>query len=159
MAETGKKAFIIGHPVAHSRSPVIHRHWLAKHGIAGSYERVDVAPDDLAAFVSALPESGFVGGNVTLPHKEAVCALVDELDEAARQIGAANTLWLRDGKVHAGNTDVVGFAANLDLSAPLWREAQTALVLGAGLRPSTVSACCSTRRCRASSAGSARARR
>src|SRR5690606_14648725 len=105
MAEAGKKAFVIGHPVAHSRSPVIHGHWLAEHGIAGSYERIDVAPDDLAAFVGALPESGFVGGNVTLPHKEAICALVDELDDAARRIGAANTLWLGDGKVHAGNTD------------------------------------------------------
>lgn len=132
MAEASRKAFIIGHPVAHSRSPLIHGHWLREHGIAGSYERIDVAPGDVADFVRTLPTSGFVGGNVTLPHKQAVCALADELDDAAKQIGAANTLWVEDGKVHAGNTDTLGFSANLDRAAPRWRDAETALVLGAG---------------------------
>lgn len=132
MAEAQRKAFIIGHPVAHSRSPLIHGYWLKQHGIAGSYERIDVPPGEVADFVRALPESGFVGGNVTLPHKQAVCALADELDDATRQIGAANTLWIENGRVHAGNTDTLGFASNLDLAAPAWRSAGTALVLGAG---------------------------
>ncbi len=132
MAETPKKAFVIGHPVAHSRSPVIHGHWLAEHGIAGSYERIDVAPADLPDFIRRFAESGFAGGNVTIPHKETVLALVGRLDEAAELIGAVNTLWLADGVIHGGNTDAIGFSANLDQSAPQWRDVKSALVLGAG---------------------------
>jgi shikimate dehydrogenase len=132
MAESAKKAFVVGHPIAHSRSPLIHGHWLASFGIEGSYERIDVAPAGLATFVRDLPGSGFVGGNVTIPHKEEVCRLVARLDPAAEQIGAVNTLWIEDGEVRAGNTDAEGFAANLDIRAPDWRAARSALVLGAG---------------------------
>lgn len=133
MAEApGSKAFIVGHPVAHSRSPMIHGFWLRQLGISGSYERIDVAPAAFEAFMRELPRSGFAGGNVTIPHKEAAFALADRRDEAAELIGAANTLWLEDGKVCAGNTDAPGFAADLDQRAPAWREAGTALVLGAG---------------------------
>lgn len=133
MVETAaRKAFVVGHPIAHSRSPLIHRHWLEALGIAGSYERIDVHPDGIEAFLRALPQSGFVGGNVTIPHKEAAHRIADRLDPAADAIGAANTLWLEDGRLHAGNTDAHGFAANLDQSAPQWRQARTALVLGAG---------------------------
>ncbi|MCO5081481.1 MAG: shikimate dehydrogenase [Rhizobiaceae bacterium] len=126
------KAFVCGHPIAHSRSPKIHGYWLRQHGIAGSYEAVDVAPPDFAAFLRSLASHGFRGGNITIPHKEAAFALADCRDEAAEAIGAANTLWLEDGKLHASNTDAYGFAANLDARAPEWRRARAAVVLGAG---------------------------
>ncbi len=126
------KAFICGHPISHSRSPKIHGYWLGRHGIAGSYEAVDVAPPDFAAFLRLLASHGFRGGNITIPHKEAAFALADRRDEAAEAIGAANTLWLEDGKLQASNTDAYGFAANLDAGAPEWRRVRAAAVLGAG---------------------------
>lgn len=126
------KAFVCGHPIAHSRSPKIHGYWLRQHGIAGSYEAVDIAPLDFAAFLRSLASHGFRGGNITIPHKEAAFALADCRDEAAEAIGAANTLWLEDGKLHASNTDAYGFAANLDARAPEWRRVRAAVVLGAG---------------------------
>ena len=133
MAETaGNRAFVVGHPIAHSRSPLIHGYWLETLGIAGSYERLDVHPDAIDAFLRGLPRSGFVGGNVTIPHKQAAHRAADRLDAAAEAIGAANTLWLEDGRLVAGNTDAHGFAASLDSQAPGWRQARTALVLGAG---------------------------
>lgn len=127
-----RKAFVIGHPIAHSRSPKIHGYWLKNYGISGSYEAIDVAPGDLSAFLSALARDGFAGGNVTIPHKEAVFAAVNRRDEAAEQIGAVNTLWLEDGSLCAGNTDAHGFAANLDEYAPGWAGNGAAVVLGAG---------------------------
>lgn len=129
-----RRAFIIGDPVAHSRSPMIHRYWLKKHAIAGSYEPVRVIPDELPSFAERLKsgEAGFVGGNVTIPHKEAIFALADETEEVAELIGAANTLWLEDGKLNATNTDAYGFAANLDAEAPDWDTGKKAVVLGAG---------------------------
>lgn len=126
------KAFVVGHPVAHSRSPLIHGYWLETLGIQGSYERIDVHPGSIGRFLAELPRSGFSGGNVTIPHKEAAHRAADRLDEAAELIGAANTLWLEEGRLHAGNTDAYGFAASLDDAAPRWREGRTALVLGAG---------------------------
>ncbi len=133
MAETaGNRAFVVGHPIAHSRSPLIHGYWLETLGIAGSYERIDVHPDAIDAFLRGLPQSGFAGGNVTIPHKEAAHRLADRLDPAAEAIGAANTLWLEEGLLCAGNTDAHGFTANLDQEAHGWRQARTALVLGAG---------------------------
>ncbi|MFD9901424.1 shikimate dehydrogenase [Mesorhizobium sp. NPDC059025] len=131
MAEM-KKAFVIGHPIAHSRSPKIHGHWLKTYGIAGSYEAIDVMPGDLPAFLSAFGENGFNGGNVTIPHKEAVFAVVKRRDAAAEQIGAINTLWTEDGELRGGNTDAHGFAANLDEYAPGWAGNGPAVVLGAG---------------------------
>lgn len=129
-----RRAFIIGDPVAHSRSPMIHGHWLEKHAIAGSYEPVRVVPDELPSFAERLKsgEAGFVGGNVTIPHKEAIFALADETEEVAELIGAANTLWLEDGKLNATNTDAYGFAANLDAEASGWDTGKKAVVLGAG---------------------------
>lgn len=126
------RAFVCGHPVAHSRSPLIHGHWLKQHGIAGSYERIDVAPGDIGAFLAKLPESGFAGGNVTIPHKEAAFAAVPVRDAAAEAIGAVNTLWLDDGRLHGGNTDALGFTGNLDAFAPDWRKGGIATVIGAG---------------------------
>ncbi|RAZ90049.1 shikimate dehydrogenase [Mesorhizobium hawassense] len=127
-----KKAFVTGHPIAHSRSPKIHGHWLAKYGIDGSYQALDVRPEDLAAFLGSLEQSGLSGGNVTIPHKEAAFALVERRDEAAEVIGAVNTLWLEDGVLWGGNTDGLGFAGNLDQYAPGWAANGPTVVLGAG---------------------------
>ncbi|BCG98952.1 shikimate dehydrogenase [Mesorhizobium loti] len=132
MAEATKKAFVTGHPIKHSRSPKIHGHWLAQHGIDGSYEAIDVAPQDFAEFIAALQANGFRGGNVTIPHKEAAFALVHRRDQAAEEIGAVNTLWFEDGLLWGGNTDGHGFAANLDDYAPGWANTGPAVVLGAG---------------------------
>ena len=132
MAEAMKKAFVTGHPIKHSRSPKIHGHWLAKHGIDGSYQAIDVAPQDFAQFLRTLEKNGYRGGNVTIPHKEVAFALVDRRDQAAEEIGAVNTLWFEDGALWGGNTDGHGFAANLDDHAPGWARNGPAVVLGAG---------------------------
>ncbi|RUV42464.1 MAG: shikimate dehydrogenase [Mesorhizobium sp.] len=127
-----KRAFVTGHPIAHSRSPKIHRYWLEEYGIDGSYQAIDVRPEDFAAFMKSLGENGYRGGNVTIPHKEAAYALVERRDEAAEAIGAVNTLWLEDGVLWGGNTDALGFAGNLDEHAPGWAANGPAVVLGAG---------------------------
>ncbi|MER9107715.1 shikimate dehydrogenase [Mesorhizobium sp. M0848] len=132
MAEVSKKAFVSGHPVKHSRSPKIHGHWLAKHGIDGSYLAIDVAPQDFAVFVKTLQANNYRGGNITIPHKEAAFALAERRDQAAQEIGAVNTLWFEDGVLWGGNTDGHGFAANLDDHAPGWASKGPAVVLGAG---------------------------
>jgi shikimate dehydrogenase len=127
------KAFVIGHPIAHSRSPLIHGQWLAEHGIDGSYEAIDVAPDALPGFFERLRSGEYAGGNVTIPHKEAVFALCDSVDPLATTIGAVNTLVVRDGKVHGSNTDYLGFLGNLDASAPGWSDGPNdAMIIGAG---------------------------
>jgi shikimate dehydrogenase len=129
------KAFVIGHPIAHSRSPLIHGHWLATLGLPGSYERIDVPPADLPAFIRGFGERGYAGGNVTIPHKEAAFELVDETTDVARRLGAVNTLWTEpDGRIVGHNTDGAGFTAGLaDAVGPNWtEEVETALVVGAG---------------------------
>lgn len=127
------KACVIGWPVEQSRSPLIHGHWLEKHGIDGSYSRQGVTQGNFEDFVRAMPGHGFAGGNVTVPHKEAALRCADVADESARDIGAANTLWFENGKLYASNTDAYGFLANLDEGAPGWDEAKPlAVVLGAG---------------------------
>ena len=129
----GPRAFVIGHPIAHSRSPLIHGHWLKRYGLAGSYEKVEVKPEDFGEFIARLHVLGFVGGNVTVPHKGRVLELADAVDEAADAIGAANTLWFDDGELIAGNTDALGFLASLDDEAPGWdAKGGSAVVLGAG---------------------------
>jgi len=128
-------AFVTGHPVRHSRSPKIHGHWLKQFDIAGTYEAVDVAPDNFAGFIASIKsgESGYIGGNVTIPHKERAFQLADKPDELARELGAANTLFMRDGMLHATNTDGYGFLANLDDRAPGWDMSKDIVViLGAG---------------------------
>ena len=129
------KAFVTGFPVRHSRSPLIHGHWVDSFGIAGSYQAMEVAPADFPDFIAALKDgtSGFVGGNVTIPHKETAFALADAPDELSRELGAANTLFLSEGRLAATNTDGHGFLANLDDRAPGWDAGKgTAVVLGAG---------------------------
>jgi shikimate dehydrogenase len=132
MAEAAKKAFVVGHPIAHSRSPMIHGHWLRQYGIDGSYRAIDVRPDDFAAFLASLCERGLAGGNVTIPHKEAAFSGATRRDDAAELIGAVNTLWFEDGSLVGGNTDAHGFAANLDEHADGWAGNGPAVVLGAG---------------------------
>ena len=124
-------ACLIGWPAAHSRSPLIHHYWLRTLGIVGGYVIEAVPPDDLRDFVLRLSLRGFVGANVTIPHKEGVLAL-SAPDARARAVGAANTLWFADGELRSTNTDVEGFINNLDASAPGWDKADEAVVLGAG---------------------------
>jgi shikimate dehydrogenase len=124
-------ACLIGWPAAHSRSPLIHHYWLRTLGIPGGYVIEAVPPDELQDFVFRLTLRGFVGANVTIPHKERVLAL-SAPDARARAVGAANTLWFEDGELRSTNTDVEGFINNLDASAPGWETCAEALVLGAG---------------------------
>jgi shikimate dehydrogenase len=128
-------AFVVGHPIKHSRSPMIHGHWLRQMGIDGIYRAVDVAPENIEAFLADLKTGNpknFRGGNVTIPHKEAAFKAADCPDELAEELGAANTLWLEDGKLHATNTDGFGFLANLDERHVAWASTKSAVVLGAG---------------------------
>ncbi len=124
-------ACLIGWPAAHSRSPLIHHYWLRTLGIAGGYVIEAVPPEDFADFVRRLKMHGFVGANVTIPHKERALAL-SKPDARASAVGAANTLWYEAGELRSTNTDVEGFINNLDASAPGWDKASDALVLGAG---------------------------
>jgi shikimate dehydrogenase len=124
-------ACLIGWPAAHSRSPLIHHYWLRTHHIEGGYSIEAVPPEGFAEFVLHLKRHGYIGANVTIPHKERVLQLA-EPDERARAIGAANTLWYEGERLKATNTDVEGFIANLDASAPGWDSAAEAVVLGAG---------------------------
>ena len=124
-------ACLIGWPAAHSRSPLIHHYWLRTLGIDGGYVIEAVPPEDLRDFVLRLSLRGFVGANVTIPHKEGVLALSTP-DARAKAVGAANTLWFAEGELRATNTDVEGFINNLDASAPGWDRVDEALVLGAG---------------------------
>ena len=124
-------ACLIGWPAAHSRSPLIHRYWLRTLGIDGGYVIEAVPPDDFRDFVLRLSPRGFVGANVTIPHKERALAL-SKPDARAQAVGAANTLWFNDGELCSTNTDVEGFAGNLDAAAPGWDKIEEALVLGAG---------------------------
>lgn len=127
-------AAVIGHPIAHSRSPALHNYWLKRYGIKGHYIPIDIAPTDLTEMIRTLPRLGFVGANITIPHKEAILNVADVVTDRAALIGAANTLIFRkDGKIHADNTDGSGFIANLRQNAPHWAPASgPAVVLGAG---------------------------
>lgn len=123
----------MGWPVAHSRSPMIHRHWLKQHGLAGTYIPLPVRPEDAVEIIRALPRLGFAGLNVTVPHKHTALEAADKVDDVAGRIGAANTLVVREGKVHATNTDAEGFIENLRQGAPdVDFSAGKAVVLGAG---------------------------
>src|SRR3978361_2304217 len=131
-AETKPRAAcLIGWPAAHSRSPLIHHYWLRTLCIEGGYNIEAVPPEGFAEFVLHLSAHGFVGANVTIPHKERALALTRP-DQRARAVGAANTLWYEDGELRSTNTDIEGFINNLDACAPGWDKAEEALVLGAG---------------------------
>lgn len=127
-------AGVIGSPVAHSRSPQLHGHWLKTYGLSGHYIPMDVSSGNLKKVLKALPKMGFVGVNITIPHKERVMDLADHVSDRATLIGAANTLIFRaDGTLFADNTDGYGFIENLRQGAPEWKpDAGPAVVLGAG---------------------------
>ncbi|MBM9596230.1 shikimate dehydrogenase [Roseitranquillus sediminis] len=127
-------AGVIGSPVAHSRSPALHNHWLRRLGLPGHYVPLDVNQANLRQVLAAMPKMGFVGCNVTIPHKETVLGLADLVTDRAALIGAANTLIFRtDGRIHADNTDGYGFVENLRHGAPDWDpSAGPAAVIGAG---------------------------
>ncbi len=129
-----KLAGVMGFPVAHSRSPRLHGHWLARYGIAGAYLPLLVAPDDLGRALEGLRALNFRGCNVTLPLKEKALALVDRVEPLARRIGAVNTVVVEaDGSLLGSNTDAFGFVENLKAGAPGWNAARgPAVVLGAG---------------------------
>lgn len=132
MDKDSRAACVIGWPVKHSRSPLIHGYWLKQYGIDGEYRREAVEPRAFGDFIASLAARRYVGANVTLPHKEAALRLSDP-DARARAVGAANTLWFEGGRLRSTNTDVEGFVRNLDASAPGWDEGlRTAVVLGAG---------------------------
>jgi len=127
------RAFVIGHPIGHSRSPMLHGYWLKHYGIEGSYEALDIPPHELTAFFGRLKQEGWAGGNVTVPHKAVVLGLVDRLEPAARAVGAVNTVWWEGDTLVGDNTDASGFVDNLDETMPGWdARAHRAVILGAG---------------------------
>lgn len=128
-----KRACVIGWPISHSRSPLIHRHWLKTLGLPGDYSKIAVAPENLADFIAKLERNGLAGCNVTLPHKEAVFALVTVADEDTARLGTVNTVFLRNGVAHGTNTDRQGFLSSLHAGAPdLDLRNRKVVVLGAG---------------------------
>jgi shikimate dehydrogenase len=128
-----KRAAVIGYPVAHSRSPLIHGFWLREHKIDGEYIRQEVKPEEVDQFLKNFPKQNLVGCNVTLPHKEAAARNIAVATPVVQALGVANTLWFENGKLHGDNTDVAGFLAHLDDSIPGWHgKTKHAVVLGAG---------------------------
>lgn len=127
------KAGIIGFPVKHSRSPLIHGFWLKEKGIDGRYDHYEVTPEGLPAFVEKLEAENISGFNITIPHKEAIMPHLDDISAQAIAIGAVNTVWRESGKWRATNTDGIGFIKNCDKTAPHWeKHVENALVIGAG---------------------------
>ena len=130
------KACVIGHPVAHSRSPMIHNYWLEQLGLSGHYERADVTEAQFPEFLRRLRENGYVGANVTVPHKETAFRHVARRDAAADAIGAINTLWYEQDELVGGNTDAHGFIKHLAMTVPGWeRDARKAVCWGRAGRP------------------------
>jgi shikimate dehydrogenase len=134
-----KRACVVGWPIAHSRSPLIHGYWLNKYGIAGSYTKEAVRPEDLFSFIKAIGPEGFIGCNVTVPHKETAYQMTAELRgvlHAHASGNVANTLWWGGGRLHATSTDAYGFVTHLLACAPDFavgpRLAKTVMILGAG---------------------------
>ena len=133
MSNATRRACIMGHPVAHSRSPMIHGYWIKQLGIDGAYDFKDLTPEAFPAFIAGLGSNGYIGGNVTVPHKEAAFRGVSQRDAASEAVGAVNVLWVENGKLMGGNSDVHGFINNLDVTAPGWQVPNAcAVVLGAG---------------------------
>jgi shikimate dehydrogenase len=127
-----RAACVIGYPVKHSRSPLIHGYWIKQYGLDAAYRVEEVAPEAFGDFIAHLAERGYVGANITIPHKEAALA-ASEPDDRARAVGASNTLWFDRGRLLSTNTDVEGFTANLDAAVPGWEQrGGDAVVLGAG---------------------------
>jgi shikimate dehydrogenase len=127
------KTGVIGHPIAHSKSPAIHTYWIRKYGLTGSYEAIDIAPDELRVRLKGLAVAGYKGFNLTIPHKIRVLPICDEIDATAKAVGAVNTIMMENGKIYGTNTDVFGFVENIRTNAPDFDfTAGPAVVLGAG---------------------------
>jgi len=127
------KAAVIGHPIKHSKSPLIHNYWIEQAELNGSYEAIDIAPENLKAGVQNLIDDGYTGFNVTIPHKETIMALCDEIDANAEMCGAVNTVVIKDGKLIGHNTDSFGFLTNIKQAYPGFDfEEGAAVVIGAG---------------------------
>ena len=132
MSKEHKAVCVIAWPAGHSRSPLIHNYWIKQHKLNAEYRREAVPPEKFADFVSNLRANGYIGANISVPHKEVALTLT-EPDDRARAVGAANALWYDDDRLRSTNTDVEGFLANLDAVTPGWdRGLSTAVVLGAG---------------------------
>lgn len=130
---TTARAFVIGHPIGHSRSPMMHGYWIEQAGLDATYEKRDVPPEALAAFLAEFRANRWTGCNVTIPHKLAVMELVDEVQDVARAMGAVNCIWWEGDTLTGGNTDAMGFIGHLDDCHPGWdKDASRAVVLGAG---------------------------
>lgn len=129
MSKTG----LIGHPVAQSKSPLIHGYWLKKYGLEGTYEAHDITPENLESGIRKLIGAGYKGFNITVPHKEAVFKLCDELDDTAKAVGAVNTVIIENGRMKGMNTDVFGFLENIRQEAPGFEFKNAVVeVIGAG---------------------------
>jgi len=132
MGKEQKAVCVIAWPAGHSRSPLIHNYWIKQHKLDAEYRREAVPPDKSPEFITHLHDHGYIGANITVPHKETALKLT-EPDERARAVGAANALWYKDARLRSTNTDVEGFLANLDAVTPGWdRGLSTAVVIGAG---------------------------
>ncbi len=130
---TARRACVIGYPVQQARSPILHRHWLKQYGIDGDYTREEVPPEKIADFLANLGNHGYVGANITVPHKAAAYLALDHAEPVATAMKVANTLWVEKDGLHGTNTDVHGFLANLDEAIPDWIvQPEQAVVLGAG---------------------------
>ncbi|MCI4678106.1 shikimate dehydrogenase [Rhodoblastus acidophilus] len=128
-----KRAFVVGFPISHSRSPLIHNFWLKKYGIAAEYVSKAVEADRIKTFLAGFEAEGFCGGNVTLPYKEIAFEQCQQVTESGRKTKAVNTIWMEGGKRFGDNTDIEGFLANLDAEVPGWsQDCQRAAVIGAG---------------------------
>jgi shikimate dehydrogenase len=138
VTEPAPAACVVGWPIGHSRSPLIHNYWLKTYRIGGEYRREAVPPEEFRGFIQSLKARGYAGANVTVPHKEAALEC-SQGDDRARAVGAANTLWLDNGALRSTNSDVEGFLNNLDAGARDWhRGLKKAVVLGAGGAASAV---------------------
>lgn len=127
------KAGVIGYPIHHSKSPIIHGHWIEEYDLTGTYETIEIAPENLKEDIQKLVDQGFHGFNATIPHKENIMALCDEVDETAKAIGAVNTILIKDRKLFGSNTDVFGFIQNIKQEVPHFDfKNKRAVVLGAG---------------------------
>lgn len=128
-----KRACVIGWPIEHSRSPLIHGYWLRRYGVDGAYTKEAVRPEAIADFLKRLDVRGFVGCNVTVPHKAAAFDAASQKEKSAEAVGAANTLWLEGHKLCAANTDTYGFMTYLNRMAPGWQQRDAPVcILGAG---------------------------
>jgi shikimate dehydrogenase len=128
-----KRACVIGWPVSHSRSPLIHNHWLRHYGIDGHYERIEVAPENLGTFLETQLRHHFIGCNITIPHKQAAARFVDVIDDRAKTTGSVNTIYVKNNQRFATSTDGQGFCDNVEATIQGFTfENKHILLIGAG---------------------------